>query len=208
MFAYVAPAGEAVARVNVFGESGESFATLTEAIQRRIALMDAGYAPTSVWVTVRTGATQWTDVMELDTKVVSAIMLPEIESGLASSPLSASATDADVDADEYADHSDPDAMPSAEDVEEMLDWAEEASDYRHSDTYAAYDRLARNAGQLLDRAYEHRSTGYALSAIERATRASELAAQLTEFERAEMRNLIGEAQRFIQRVEISAQYAR
>ncbi|AZS12276.1 hypothetical protein SEA_ACQUIRE49_131 [Mycobacterium phage Acquire49] len=107
----------------------------------------------------------------------------------------------------YAEHRD-DTMPSADEIAEMLDWAEEASDYRHSDTYAAYDRLARNAGQLLDRAYEHRSVGYALSAIERATRASELAAQLTEFERAEMRNLIGEAQRFIQRVKISAQYAR
>lgn len=201
MFAYVAPAGEAVARVNVFGESGESFATLTEAIQRRIALMDAGYAPTSVWVTVRTGATQWTDVMELDTKVVSAIMLPEIESGLASSPLSASIDDTD----QYADHSDPDAMPSVDDVEEMLAWREAAERQRDA---TEYDRGARRAHGLLDRAYDTRFIGYAESAIQQAERLQPLAERLSEFERAELRILIREANAFIGRVTRSDELAR
>ncbi|AXH67921.1 hypothetical protein J4T99_gp111 [Mycobacterium phage Bromden] len=66
---------------------------------------------------------------------------------------------------EYADHSDPDAIPTADDIVEMHAWAERAK------ADESFSRFMRRAHGLLDRAYMSSKVGYAQSAIATAQRA-------------------------------------
>ncbi|ASR87514.1 hypothetical protein SEA_NICHOLASP3_142 [Mycobacterium phage Nicholasp3] len=140
----------------------ECYATLAEAQERAAFLRSVGYVP---WVDVRVGATTWVDADETATE---------------------------TDASEYADKSDPDAMPSADDVAEMIVWADTAKDEQ------AFARFMERANGLLDRAYMSSRVGYAQSAIETAKRA--LAVARDDYATGEANHVIGEATRLIDRL--------
>ncbi|ATG86541.1 hypothetical protein J4T96_gp107 [Mycobacterium phage Finemlucis] len=93
---------------------------------------------------------------------------------------------------DYADKSDPDAMPTADDVAEMIVWADTAKDEQ------AFARFMERANGLLDRAYMSSRVGYAQSAIETAQRA--LAVARDDYATGEANHVIGEATRLIDRL--------
>ncbi|QFG10366.1 hypothetical protein J4U00_gp113 [Mycobacterium phage DyoEdafos] len=97
--------------------------------------------------------------------------------------------------DHYADHSDPDTMPTADEIEDMHQWAARAE----ADT--AHSRLMARAHGLMDRAYMSSRVGYAQSAIATAQRALPHAAILPgDWATAEAEHLIAEATRLIDRL--------
>ncbi|WZB38416.1 hypothetical protein SEA_BAZZLE_140 [Mycobacterium phage Bazzle] len=93
---------------------------------------------------------------------------------------------------EYADHSDDDAMPSADDVAEMIVWADTAANVQ------AFSRFMDRANGLLDRAYASSRIGYAESAIETAKRA--LAVATDDYSRGQANHVIGTATRLVDRL--------
>ncbi|QXO14375.1 hypothetical protein SEA_CHASER_148 [Mycobacterium phage Chaser] len=99
-----------------------------------------------------------------------------------------------ANATEYADHSDPDAMPTADDIADMHAWAERAK------ADESFSRYMRRAHGLLDRAYMSSIVGYAQSAIATAQRAMPDADILGDWATGEAVQLIGEAGRLIDRL--------
>ena len=96
------------------------------------------------------------------------------------------------DSGQYADHSDPDSIPTADDIAEMHAHVENAANERDEDLrHVAFDADMRNAGMWLDRAYTENVTEYAAMARRVAENTRDYAQ--THAERMEVDSLIGEA---------------
>lgn len=91
----------------------------------------------------------------------------------------------------YADHSDPDAMPTAHDVAEMIEW-QRAAMARAAD-HESFDRSMRRAYALIDRAHENGMPGYAQSALAELSRALPVAERLGGCAIDEAQHAMGEA---------------